>query len=195
MSFPRKRKSCYTSIMKFSDWIKLVLSLAIPQIAGWIGSIFTISAIAPWYSTLTKSSLTPPSWVFGPVWTILFILMGVALFIVWKKGWRVQNQLLDERGKSWNPWTKRFWSGDWQKGNIIAIFSIQLAFNVLWSIIFFGLHQPGLAFFEIIALWLSILYTIINFYRVSKTAAWILLPYIIWVSFAAYLNLVIWIWN
>jgi len=181
--------------MKKFDWIKLVVSLVIPQIAGWIGSLFTLPAINSWYSTLTKSSLTPPSWVFGPVWTILFLLMGIALFIVWKNGWKVQNQLLIGQNKSWNPWTKRFWSGDWQKGNIIAIFYIQLVLNVLWSYIFFGLHQPGLAFFELLALWFSILYLIINFYRVSKTAAWLLLPYILWVTFAGYLNWAIWIGN
>jgi tryptophan-rich sensory protein len=174
--------------MRKSDWLKLVVSLIIPQIVGWMGSIFTIPVITTWYSTLTKPALNPPSWVFGPVWTTLFLLIGISLFIVWKKNWQVQNQLLDDRGKSWNPWTKRFWSGDWQKGNIIAIFWIQLVLNVAWSYIFFGLHQPGLAFFELLALWFSILYLIINFYRVSKTAAWLLLPYILWVTFAAYLN-------
>ena len=181
--------------MKTLDWLKLIVSLAISQIAGWIGSLFTLPAINSWYSTLTKSDLTPPSWVFGPVWTMIFLLIGVSLFIVWKNHWQVRNALLVAKGKSWNPWTRRFWSGDWQEANIVAIFWIQLGLNVLWSYIFFGLRQPGLAFFEIIALWFSILYLIINFYRVSKTAAWLLLPYILWVTFAGYLNFVIWIWN
>jgi len=181
--------------MKKLDWWKLVVSLAIPQIAGWVGSVFTIPAITPWYSTLTKSTLTPPAWVFAPVWAVIFSLMGISLFIVWKNGWQVKNALFTSEGKTWNPWTRRFWSGDWQKGNIIAIFWIQLVLNVLWSYVFFGWHQSGLAFFELLALWFSILYLIINFYRVSKSAAWLLLPYILWVSFAAYLNWAIWMWN
>jgi tryptophan-rich sensory protein len=181
--------------MKKSDWWKLVVSLAIPLLAGWIGSLVTMPAIGSWYVTLVKPALNPPSWIFGPVWTLLYILMGVSLFIVWKNGWIVQNQLLSSRNKGWNPWTRRFWSGDWQKGNIITIFRIQLVLNVVWPVIFFGWHQPGLAFFEIIALWFSILYTIVNFYRVSKTAAWLLLPYIFWVTFAGYLNLAIWMVN
>jgi tryptophan-rich sensory protein len=181
--------------MNKSNWLKLIISLIIPQIAGWIGSLFTIPAIASWYSTLTKPALNPPSWVFGPVWTMLFILIGISLFIVWKKNWQVRNALFTSEGKTWNPWTKRFWSGDWKKANIIAIFWIQLVLNVLWSFIFFGLHQPGLAFFELLALWFSIIYLIINFYRVSKAAAWLLLPYILWVTFAGYLNLMIWMMN
>jgi benzodiazapine receptor len=186
---------CYTFFMNKSNWFKLIVSLLIPLLAGWIGSLVTMPAVSTWYTTLAKPALNPPSWVFGPVWTTLFLLIGVALFLVWKKNWQVQNQLLADQNKSWNPWTKRFWNGDWQKQNIIAIFYIQLVLNVLWSYIFFGLHQPGLAFFELLALWFSILYLIINFYRVSKSAAWLILPYIIWVMFAGYLNLVIWMGN
>jgi len=181
--------------MKKSDLFKLFVALAIPLIAGWIGSLVTMSAIGSWYATLAKPALNPPSWIFGPVWTLLYLLMGIALFIVWKKGWKVQNQMFVGRDKGWNPLTRRFWSGDWQKQNIIAIFAVQLGLNVLWSYIFFGLHQPGLAFFELLALWVSILYTIINFYRVSKTATWLLLPYIFWVTFAGYLNWAIWVGN
>jgi tryptophan-rich sensory protein len=181
--------------MKKSNWFKLITSLIIPLLAGWIGSLVTMPAIGSWYATLAKPALNPPSWVFAPVWTTLFVLMGIALFIVWKKDWKVQNWFLVSQDKSWNPWTKKFWSGDWQKANIIAIFYIQLVLNVLWSYIFFGLHQPGFAFFELLALWFSILYLIINFYRVSKTAAWLLLPYILWVTFAGYLNWAIWIGN
>ena len=186
---------CYTFSIKKSNWIKLVVSLAIPLLAGWIGSIFTIPAIGSWYSTLNKAPLNPPSWIFAPVWTTLFILIGIALFIVWKNDWKVKSELLAGRDRSWNPLTRRLWKGDWQKINIVAVFWIQLFFNVLWSFIFFGSHQPGLAFFELVALWFSILYLIVNFYRVSKAAAWLLLPYILWVTFAGYLNWGIWMGN
>jgi tryptophan-rich sensory protein len=181
--------------MNKSNWFKLAIALLVPLLAGWIGSIFTLPAIGSWYAALTKSALNPPSWIFGPVWTILFLFIGISLFIVWKKNWQVENALLENRDKAWNPWTKRFWSGDWQKANIIALFCIQLVLNILWSYVFFCLRQPGLAFFELLALWFSILYLIVNFYRVSKTAAWILLPYILWVTFAGYLNWAIWMGN
>jgi len=181
--------------MKKSNWIKLVVSLVIPLVAGWIGSLYIMPSIGTWYATLAKPALNPPSWIFAPVWTLLYILMGIALFIVWKKDWQVKSELLADCDKSWNPWTRAFWSGDWQKQNIIAIFAVQLVLNVLWSYIFFGLHQPGVAFFELIVLWISILYLIINFYRVSKTVAWLLLPYILWVTFAGYLNWAIWMGN
>ncbi|MDE1975467.1 MAG: tryptophan-rich sensory protein [Patescibacteria group bacterium] len=181
--------------MKPVDWLKLAASMIVVLAAGRVGSLFTAPAIAPWYAALAKPVLTPPSWVFGPVWTVLFLLMGAALFMVWKAGWTVRNPILAGKDGGWNPWTRRLWSGDWRKANIIAVFAIQLALNILWSYLFFGLHMPGAAFFEIFALWWAILYTMVNFYRVSKTAAWLLLPYIIWVMFAAYLNWGIWVMN
>jgi tryptophan-rich sensory protein len=94
-----------------------------------------------------------------------------------------------------NSLSKKFLSGSWKKANIVIIFTIQLILNVLWSIIFFSMHLVGVAFFELIMLWFAIAFTIINFYRVSKTAAYLLIPYILWVSFAGILNLFIWILN
>jgi tryptophan-rich sensory protein len=141
---------------------KLIVSIAIPLIAGFIGSIFTTKSIPNWYATIQKPSFNPPNWIFGPVWTTLFILMGIALYLVWTSG-KANNAAL------------------W-------IFGIQLALNVLWSIIFFGLHSPLWAFVDIIALWLAILATIISFFSVSPPAAYLLVPYILWVSFATILN-------
>lgn len=163
--------------------------------AGAVGGLFTADAISTWYPTLTKPSLNPPNWIFGPVWTILYILMGVSLYLVWRSGWKVVNPILVPKKKAWNRWSARFWTGDWQKQNVIAIFAVQLILNALWSYLFFGLHLPGLAFFEILALWFAIIYTIVNFYRISKLAAWLLVPYIVWVSFASYLNYSIWVLN
>jgi tryptophan-rich sensory protein len=150
---------------------KLIISLLIPQAAGGIGSFFTISSVKDWYPTLEKPALNPPSWMFGPVWTALFLLMGWALYLVWT----------DESGKN-----KRlaFWA-----------FGIQMVLNALWSIIFFGLHSPGGALLEMVFLWLAILATIIAFAKISRLAAWLLAPYILWVSFAGYLNYLIWILN
>lgn len=150
---------------------KLIISLLIPQVAGGIGSIFTAGSVDGWYRTIAKPSLNPPSWVFGPVWTALFLLMGYALYLVWT----------DESGKNKK---KAYW-----------FFGIQLALNILWSILFFGFKNPQLAFYEIIVLWLAITANILVFYRLNKIAGLLLLPYLAWVSFAMYLNWNLWMLN
>jgi benzodiazapine receptor len=151
---------------------RFVAAIGVPLLAGGIGSLFTASALDSWYVTLAKPALNPPAWVFGPVWTTLFVLMGIAAFLVWKK---VPD---DRRGRM-----------------ALALFGLQLVLNVLWSVLFFGLRSPGAAFIEIVILWGAILATIVAFARVSKPAAWLLLPYILWVSFAGYLNYSIYILN
>lgn len=155
--------------MKISNPLKLVIAILVSLAAGGLGSIFTSSAIPTWYATLSKPALNPPNWIFAPVWTTLFVLMGIAAFLIWKQG-------------ADKPKVRE----------ALKIFLGQLILNALWSFIFFGLHEPGWAFIEIILLWLAILATILSFYRLSKAAAYLLIPYILWVSFAAYLNLAIW---
>ena len=145
--------------------VRLVVAVAIPLIAGFLGSVFTMPSIPTWYAAINKPAWNPPNWIFGPVWTILFILMGIALWLIWEKG-------LDKI----------------QVRTAVNIFSAQLVLNIVWSLLFFGLHSPFWAFIEIIALWLMILWTIIAFYRLDKTAGLILIPYILWVSFASFLN-------
>lgn len=148
---------------------KLVLCIIICQAAGVIGSVFTSSSVSTWYPTLIKPSFTPPGWVIGLVWTVLFTLIGISLFVVWQKGLN----LPDVR-------------------KAVYIFSAQLGVNVLWSWAFFGLHSP-LAGLEVIAvLWILIILTIIKFWPISRRAALLLVPYILWVSFAAFLNFTIW---
>ncbi len=145
--------------------LRLTLSIVICLAAGAIGSFFTTPAINSWYVFLIKPSFSPPNWLFAPVWTTLYILMGIALFLVWQKA--------KENKKA------------------IIFFSAQLILNSLWSILFFGLKSPGLALGEIVVLWLLILLTILQFKKISKSAAWLLLPYLLWVSFATFLNLAI----
>ncbi len=158
--------------MKINNIIKLFASIVICQLAGVVGSFFTISAIPGWYAELAKPALNPPNWVFGPAWTTLYLLMGVALFLIWQKGWR------ERRVKT-----------------AVAVFAVQLLLNTLWSIVFFGLQSPGWALLNIVALWVAILWTIIVFYNISKPASYLLMPYILWVSFALYLNYSIWVLN
>ncbi len=153
--------------MKFTNVEKLVISIFICLLAGFIGSFFTSPAIPTWYATLQKPSFAPPNWVFFPVWTSLFIMMGISLFLIWKKE--------DKKVKT-----------------ALYIFSAQLILNALWSVAFFGLRSPLTGLIDIIILWIAILATIISFMKISRTASYLLIPYILWVSFAAILNFSIW---
>lgn len=155
-----------------SGKFKLIIAVVVSEFAGIIGSVFTSPSIPGWYVGIVKPALNPPAWVFGPVWATLFALMGIAAFLVWRKG-------LDRKDVK----------------IALGIFLGQLVLNTLWSIIFFGLQNPGAAFVDIIFLWLAILATIITFAQISKPAAWLLVPYILWASFAAYLNYAIWTLN
>ncbi|PIQ75482.1 MAG: TspO protein [Candidatus Portnoybacteria bacterium CG11_big_fil_rev_8_21_14_0_20_40_15] len=165
--------------MKVNNFFKLIIAIAVSEMAGIIGSFFTISAIPTWYAGLAKPALNPPAWVFGPAWTTLYALMGVSLFLVWKQ----HSHILE------NVRMLRMWKIG------IAAFFVQLSLNAVWSIIFFGLHSPGWALADIALLWLAIVWTIAVFYKISKPAAYLLLPYILWVSFASYLNYSIWMLN
>jgi len=151
---------------------KLIVSLIVCQLAGFVGSLFTTPSIPTWYASLAKPSFTPPNWVFSPVWISLFVLMGISLFLLWEK-------TLHYPGVR----TAMFW------------FAVQLGLNMLWSILFFGLKSPFLALIGIIVLWIAIFLTILKSFRVSKLAGVLLLPYLIWVSFAAGLNYSIWTLN
>lgn len=175
--------------------IKFIISILICELAGVLGSIFTTPAIKNWYFFLNKPSFSPPNWIFGPVWTILYFLMGVSLYLVWLRNFASEVPVNAEKQKTWNSVSAKLWFGSWREENAVLIFTLQLILNILWSVIFFGLKLPGLAFFEILMLWFAILYTIINFYRISKTASYLLIPYILWVSFAAILNYAVWILN
>jgi tryptophan-rich sensory protein len=174
---------------------KFVVSIIICQGAGIIGSLFTTPAIDNWYINLNKPAFTPPGSFIGIIWVILFFLMGIALYLVWSKNWVVEIPADSVRPKVWNRFSEKLFSGSWREENVVAIFAVQLILNILWSVIFFGLKLPGLAFFELLMLWFAILYTIINFYRISRLASYLLLPYILWVSFAGFLNFTIWMIN
>jgi len=150
----------------------LAASIAVALAAGFVGSLFTIPSIPTWYAQLVKPSFTPPSWVFGPVWTFLYVLMGIAFFLAWRK---------DFKGAG--------------KGVAIGAYGLQLALNVLWSAVFFGMHSAIGGLVVIALLWLSIAGTIMVFFRISKPAAWLLLPYLLWVSFASFLTYAVWTLN
>jgi benzodiazapine receptor len=149
----------------------LIVCLLLPFLAGYLGSAATYPSIPTWYQTLSKPSFNPPNWLFGPVWTLLYFLMGISLYLIVRNGVNQKNK------------------------KAVYIFVLQLVLNTLWSIVFFGLHAPLLALIVIIALWYFILKCIILFYPLNKKAAYLLIPYILWVSFASLLNLFIFLLN
>ncbi len=162
--------------MRLSLPQKIIISIVVAEAAGLIGSIFTFPAITEWYATLVKPWFTPPAWVFGPAWTILYALMGAAAALMWDAG----------KGKKKGGITRK---------GALAIYGIQLGLNVLWSFIFFGLRSPYLAMIEIAALWVAVAITIFHFSQFSRKAALLLVPYILWITFAAALNFSVWMLN
>lgn len=154
------------------NWKHLLISIFLCQIIGALGSAFTSPAIPTWYATLVKPSFLPPSWAFPVVWTLLYLLMGIALYLVWEKGLE---------------------KADVKKA--MGVFGIQLFLNFMWSVLFFGLRSPLYGLVDIVVLWIMILVNIWMFYRVSKRAGLLLVPYFLWVSLAALLNYSIWVLN
>ena len=147
--------------------MKLIFSLLLPQLAGAIGAIFTIKAIPTWYAFLNKPSFSPPNWLFGPTWLTLYLLMGIAVYLNWIK---------KNKQAKFN----------------VRLFFIHLFFNFIWTPVFFGLHNLFLALIIIIVIWIIIILMIKNFWKVNKISSLLLIPYLIWVTFASLLNYFIW---
>jgi tryptophan-rich sensory protein len=156
--------------------LKLAASILIPQLTGAVGSIITFPSINRWYKALRKPGFNPPSSVFAPVWTILYFLMGISLYLV-----------LDKQQRKDTPPTVKT-----QVEKAIEVFGIQLGLNAIWSFLFFGLKSPLYGLVDIVLLWMAIIATIILFAPISIVAAILLVPYLAWVSFAAVLNYSIW---
>jgi len=154
--------------MKIKNPKLLFFSILLSQLAGIIGSTATMSAIPTWYVTLNKPSFNPPNWIFGPVWITLYTMMGIALYLVWVKKQTKETKI-----------TKN-------------LFLAHLLVNALWSLVFFGLKRLDLAFIVIIALWWIIIYLIEMFKKIDKKASYLLVPYLLWVTFASVLNYAIW---
>jgi len=150
---------------------RLLIAIGAPFVAGFIGSVVTAPSISTWYAYLTKPSFSPPNWIFAPAWTLLYILMGLSFYLIIKDGIKKENK------------------------STVYLFLAQLVLNSSWSIAFFGLKSPLAGLMVIIPLWLSILVVIIRFYRVNKTAGLLNIPYLLWVSFASYLNLSVFLLN
>lgn len=149
--------------------LRLVASIALCEAAGVIGGIFTARSVKTWYRELEKPWFSPPSWIFGPVWITLYAMMGVALYLIWQKRTEVPGADL-----------------------AIGVFMIQLLLNVAWSFFFFGLRSPLFGFIEIVFLWISIAATVVLFWKISTAPGALLVPYLIWVTFASVLTYSIW---
>ena len=152
-----------------SQWLALGVCVGVCFAAAALAARLTSPEIGGWYAALNKPAWNPPNRVFGPVWSALYLLMGVAVWLVWRA---------------------RGFSAD--AALPLLLFAAQLALNMLWSLLFFRMHRPGLAFGEIASLWVAIFATLLAFLRVSPLAAWLLVPYLLWVTFAAVLNYTIW---
>lgn len=155
-----------------NNTVKLIISITIPLMVGFTSGLFTTTGAGSWYQDIQRPSWNPPNWIFAPVWTTLYVMMGISWFLIWRS---------DVKRSS--------------KRTTALFFIGQLILNFSWSVIFFYFHQPGWAFVEIIILWLMILGTILSFSKISKLAAWLLVPYISWVSFATILTYTIWRMN
>ena len=158
--------------MKLKNFLKFLFAFILCQGAGAVGSVYTLPAIPGWYESLQKPFFSPPNWVFGPVWTVLFTLMAIAAYLVWTKGLK-------------EPAVR----------NALIVFLVQLALNSLWCFLFFGLRSPLYGLVDILFLWAMILVTIAQFSKVSTPAALLMIPYILWVTFASGLNLGIFFLN
>lgn len=153
-----------------SIYFKIFICIAICLTLGLLSGFSTVDEIANWYRFIYKPSWNPPNWIFGPMWTTLYILMGIAVALIWQ-------------------------SSHQPKKRAIILFIIQFIFNLAWSFIFFNLHAIGWALAEILMMLLFIMLTIVSFYKINKTAAFLLIPYLLWVSFATVLNGSIWYLN
>jgi len=151
------------------SWTRLTMFVVIAELAGVLGSLFTFKSIPAWYAKLNKPTFGPPNWLFGPVWTALYALQGLAAYLVYEQ-------------RNANP----------SSNAALWLFWIQLALNALWTPLFFGLKNPQLAFYEIIILWIFIVLTTVWFFRVNLIAGTLFLPYLAWVTFASALNFYIW---
>jgi benzodiazapine receptor len=158
-----------TSQTRKNQWLVLAGFILLCLMTGMIGGLATAPSIESWYRTIAKPVWTPPDWVFGPVWTVLYIMIGVAAWLVWKTRDRVAPAMV--------------------------LFGVQLALNLAWSLLFFGARSPGLALIEVVFLWTSVLLTMLAFFGRQSTAGWLFVPYLAWVSFAAILNFAIWTMN
>ena len=163
-------------------WRALPVALIIPFVAATIGSVATSRSLFGWYRRLRKPTWNPPDWVFGPVWTVLFTAMGVASWLVWRRG-----QLSAEEETAQD---QRAIHTEVQ--GALTFYGIQLVLNTLWSVIFFGLRRLDLALIEIVPFWTTLLVTVVRFYRIHPTAGLLLVPYQLWVTFAALLNARVW---
>jgi len=152
--------------------VSLFVAVLIPQVSGFLGSLATTPKISGWYAGLNKPGFNPPSWVFAPVWGLLFLLMGIASWLVWKEGWRKSEVRV-----------------------ALVFYGIQLVLNVLWSVIFFGMQNPGLALVDMVILLGLIIWTSLKFFGVSKLSGRLMIPYVLWVSFASILNVSIFLLN
>jgi tryptophan-rich sensory protein len=171
MNEPSTKEDWKPSRSTTANVLGLAISLGACFLVAGLGGLATTSSVNDWYLTLKRPEWNPPGWIFGPVWTTLYFMMGIAAWLVWKNSPPEKSRL---------P---------------IAIFGFHLLLNLFWSILFFGMREVGWAAVEIVILWLFIVLVLLQFMRLDRLAGWLLVPYLLWVSFASFLNYTIWSLN
>lgn len=169
---PARKRIGKTSPHPSSSFFSVIGWIVVCELAGIVGSVFTIQSIPTWYQTLTKPVFNPPNWIFGPVWTTLYALMGISVYRIWRLGMRRE-----------------------KVRDAVVLFCMHLALNAIWSPVFFGARNIPLAFAIIAIMWLTLIALIFRFERLDKQSAYLLTPYLAWISFAMVLNYNLWILN
>ena len=169
----------------WKSWGPLAIALSVPFLAAAIGSVATESSVNTWYRRLKKPSWNPPRWIFAPVWSTLYVLMGLASWLVWRKH--------DASSFAWFKWFHQ--KNEQEVTGALRLYGVQLVLNALWSILFFGFRRLDWALAEVVVLWTMILTTLARFYRIDARAGWLLVPYQAWVTFATFLNFTVWRMN
>ena len=162
----------YSMPMDRKDVARLASAILLCELVGGLGSVFAIPSISTWYAGLAKPAFSPPNWVFGPVWILLYLLMGVSLYLVWSRG-----------------------AGNPRAAPALKAFGLQLSLNLLWSLLFFGLRSTAYGLVDIVFLWVAVLVTLLRFRKISSAASWVLVPYLLWVTFASLLNFYVFVLN
>lgn len=164
--------------MALPNWLKFIISLLLPQVVGGIGALATMDSIGTWYKGLKKPPFNPPNWIFGPMWTLLYIMMGIACYLIW-----ASDGSGDDSGEKRHAALKK---------RLLSLYFVQLTLNAMWSPAFFLLRSPILGLVVIVPLWVLIFVCVVQFRSISLWASCLMVPYLLWVSFATVLNLSIW---
>lgn len=176
-------------------YLTIATFIIIPGIGGGLGGIVTSSQIKPWYEKIERPTWTPPNWVFGPVWTTLYLLLGISSYLIYKSDQEIATQEIETQNTEESHCTSFGPKKETDRKDSLILFAVNIFLNWIWTPIFFGLHQVAVAFFVIIALDAVVLYMMMLFFRIKKIAGFMIIPYMTWLTLATCLNISVWSLN